>query len=131
MAVLKGYITAKAPTRTQISKAYKEFANLIKTRTPNIDTAIDISIFNAYLKVSVGDLLMVFNGDKSRTQWLKNGRVERTIAVDIKIYESFSYHSVGTINLLKVSFFANGLQDDIVGLAEVDDILKMIKEQKK
>lgn len=132
MAVLKGLIKVKAPSRQQVSTVYKDFAKQVKALAKDIDSASDVSVFNRRLKAHYGNITLIYDADRSHWEWHKDGRATHTIAVEVHIFtarghQGVKIRKVGSVELLKVTFFANGIQDDLIGLAEVDDIAQLIE----
>lgn len=132
MAVIKGLIKTKVPTRQQVSNAYKDFAKQVKALAKDIDITTDVSAFNRRLQSHYGNVTFIYDTDHSHWEWHKDGRATRTIAVEVHIFtarghEGVKMRKVGSIELFKVTFFANGIQDDLIGLAEADDIIQLIE----
>lgn len=129
MAVIKDYIKAEAPTKQQISNAYKDFAKQVKSIAKDINSVTDASIFNRYLTAKSGNVLFVYDSDNSRMWWMPDSTAKKTVAVEVHIYTAQGYQKIGSVKLLQISFFANGLQDNIREITSTDDILKLIKER--
>lgn len=132
MAVIRGLIKVKAPSRQQVSNVYKDFAKQVKALAKDIDSASDVSVFNRRLEAHYGNITFIYDADHSHWDWHKDGRATRTIAVEVHIFtarghQGVKIRKVGTIELLKVTFFANGIQDDLEGVPEVQDIVTLIE----
>lgn len=119
--------------KEQVRQVCRAFVDKVKAQSKNLDDATDSSVYNSHFHVMLGDLLLRYDSHQLNVH--RSDKSDVTYSVNIFVWVTSSQDDsdnshwglVKTLPLVKVSFFANGFQEDVEGLVSLDYLTKLLR----
>lgn len=137
MSVLKGYIKSKDETRYPKSKqaeiALKGFVNTLKKQCSTLDDTVGYNL-DEKVQATCGNVLLQYNSYQLNTAFHDNGKCDVVIRADVFVWTNkrsdngeSKWHKIMSINVARIKFFGNGIQEDTEYIAGVNDIARHLR----